>query len=218
MKDNNITVGCNPPANTNYCPDNNVTRGEMATFMKRLAENNVVDAATLDGVDSTEFVQKGEADSVTPAMTTAEPGVAQTIEPNSIDLVAAATTATSVTLNAPADGFAIVFMDTDVQVTHVMGTASIIQVGISDTADVLGPDEDKTLQIPGPLATATYNENQSMTKVFSVTAGANTFYLVGSGAPGALFDTHLSAIYVGSSYGTVDLAGTIEGDDNETGG
>ena len=49
MKDNNITVGCNPPANTRYCPDDNVSRGQMAAFMKRLAENNVVDAATLDG-------------------------------------------------------------------------------------------------------------------------------------------------------------------------
>jgi len=45
MKDNNITVGCNPPANTQFCPDDNVTRGQMATFMKRLAENKVVNAA-----------------------------------------------------------------------------------------------------------------------------------------------------------------------------
>lgn len=52
MADNNITAGCNPPSNTNFCPDENVTRGQMATFMKRLAENNVVDAATLDGADS----------------------------------------------------------------------------------------------------------------------------------------------------------------------
>jgi hypothetical protein len=52
MKDHNITVGCNPPANTRYCPDDNVTRGQMAAFMKRLAENQVVDAATLDGQDS----------------------------------------------------------------------------------------------------------------------------------------------------------------------
>ena len=29
MKDHNITVGCNPPANTQYCPDDNVTRGQM---------------------------------------------------------------------------------------------------------------------------------------------------------------------------------------------
>jgi hypothetical protein len=57
MKDNNITVGCNPPGNTNYCPDDNVTRGQMSAFMKRLAENNVVDAATLDGLDSTVFLQ-----------------------------------------------------------------------------------------------------------------------------------------------------------------
>lgn len=30
-----ITAGCNPPANTNYCPDNKVTRGQMAAFLKR---------------------------------------------------------------------------------------------------------------------------------------------------------------------------------------
>jgi hypothetical protein len=46
MKDNGVTVGCNPPANTSYCPDDNVTRGQMAAFMRRLAENQVVDAAT----------------------------------------------------------------------------------------------------------------------------------------------------------------------------
>jgi len=65
MKDNNITVGCNPPTNTNYCPDDNVTRGQMATFMKRLAENNVVDAATLDGIDSTGFIETADADAYT---------------------------------------------------------------------------------------------------------------------------------------------------------
>jgi hypothetical protein len=52
MKDNNITVGCNPPANTQYCPDDNVTRGQMGAFMKRLAENQVVDAATVQGADA----------------------------------------------------------------------------------------------------------------------------------------------------------------------
>jgi hypothetical protein len=56
MKDNNITVGCNPPANTQYCPDDSVTRGQMAAFMKRLAENQVVDAASLQGVDPNAFL------------------------------------------------------------------------------------------------------------------------------------------------------------------
>jgi hypothetical protein len=30
-----VTKGCNPPANTNYCPDDFVTRGQMAAFLVR---------------------------------------------------------------------------------------------------------------------------------------------------------------------------------------
>ena len=30
-----ITVGCNPPENDLFCPRNNVTRGQMAAFMRR---------------------------------------------------------------------------------------------------------------------------------------------------------------------------------------
>jgi subtilisin family serine protease len=30
-----ITRGCNPPTNTQYCPDRNITRGEMAAFLHR---------------------------------------------------------------------------------------------------------------------------------------------------------------------------------------
>lgn len=31
-----ITKGCNPPDNTRYCPDDPVTRGQMAAFLRRL--------------------------------------------------------------------------------------------------------------------------------------------------------------------------------------
>lgn len=30
-----ITVGCNPPDNDRFCPDNEVTRGQMASFLSR---------------------------------------------------------------------------------------------------------------------------------------------------------------------------------------
>jgi hypothetical protein len=30
-----VTVGCNPPDNTNFCPDDFVTRGQMAAFLVR---------------------------------------------------------------------------------------------------------------------------------------------------------------------------------------
>jgi LmbE family N-acetylglucosaminyl deacetylase len=35
LADEGITAGCNPPTNTNFCPDNNVTRGQMAAFLVR---------------------------------------------------------------------------------------------------------------------------------------------------------------------------------------
>jgi hypothetical protein len=30
-----ITFGCNPPANDNYCPDDPITRQQMAAFFRR---------------------------------------------------------------------------------------------------------------------------------------------------------------------------------------
>ena len=37
LADNDVTLGCNPPANTEFCPTDNVTRQQMAGFMRRLA-------------------------------------------------------------------------------------------------------------------------------------------------------------------------------------
>ncbi len=33
-----ITRGCNPPLNTRFCPDRNITRGQMAAFIRRALE------------------------------------------------------------------------------------------------------------------------------------------------------------------------------------
>jgi hypothetical protein len=38
LADNGITRGCNPPANTEFCPSDAVTRGQMAAFMRRFHE------------------------------------------------------------------------------------------------------------------------------------------------------------------------------------
>jgi hypothetical protein len=35
LADEGITQGCNPPANTMFCPDDRVTRGQMAAFLVR---------------------------------------------------------------------------------------------------------------------------------------------------------------------------------------
>lgn len=57
LKESGVTVGCNPPANTEYCPEESVTREQMAAFMRRLAENQVVDAARLEGSPPDDFAQ-----------------------------------------------------------------------------------------------------------------------------------------------------------------
>ncbi len=62
LADAGVTKGCNPPSNTNYCPGNEVTREQMAAFMRRLAENRVVDAGTVEGLTAAELMgQTGPA-------------------------------------------------------------------------------------------------------------------------------------------------------------
>jgi hypothetical protein len=38
MAGTGVTKGCNPPANDRFCPNQNVTRGQMAAFMHRFAD------------------------------------------------------------------------------------------------------------------------------------------------------------------------------------
>lgn len=55
MADAGVTKGCNPPDNTEFCPSDNVTREQMAAFMHRLADNQVVDAGELGGEAATAY-------------------------------------------------------------------------------------------------------------------------------------------------------------------
>jgi hypothetical protein len=50
LADAGVTRGCNPPDNTLFCPNQDVTRGQMAAFMRRFAqflgaEDGIVDQA-----------------------------------------------------------------------------------------------------------------------------------------------------------------------------
>jgi hypothetical protein len=79
LADAGITLGCNPPDNTEFCPGSAVTRQQMSAFMRRLAtylgaedgtpaqadNATTADSATtadnadmLDGLDSEDFLAK----------------------------------------------------------------------------------------------------------------------------------------------------------------
>jgi hypothetical protein len=56
-----ITLGCNPPDNTEYCPERNITRGEMAAFMSRgLNLEEGPDAFT----DDSDSIFEGDIDAI----------------------------------------------------------------------------------------------------------------------------------------------------------
>ena len=68
LADAGITLGCNPPANDEFCPEASVKRQQMAAFMRRFAQYMGAEDGTpaqadnadlLDGLDSTAFVPVG---------------------------------------------------------------------------------------------------------------------------------------------------------------
>jgi hypothetical protein len=50
-----ITRGCNPPANDRFCPEDNVTRGQMAAFLVRALGLTDSGSVTFDDDDDSEF-------------------------------------------------------------------------------------------------------------------------------------------------------------------
>ena len=215
LADAGVTKGCNPPANTEFCPSDNVTREQMAAFMQRLADNQVVDAGALEGNASSDFVMQGEANSVTPVMTAAEAGVAQVNDAGFYGLDGTVQDIDSITITAPAAGFVIVSLTSEVWSIHVSGVSRTeTQVGVSTSSTSFASGEDHDIQIPSAAASGTYVDTVGVTKVFPVSAGANTFYFLAeraTGTGGQVGDYQMTAMFVGSSYGTVDLASAGEG-------
>jgi hypothetical protein len=153
----NVPGGCNPPANTRYCSDGAVTRGQMAAFLHRLCKN-VVDAVTIDGIDSADLVSVY--------------GVAGAIQedflaPGHGSLLAD-------TIEVPVDGFlhitAVVYAGDDA----TMANAGILvaQVDLDDDAvlpELLSRSDEGTLSQEN-----CHVETITMSAVVPVTAGTHT--------------------------------------------
>ena len=63
-----ITKGCNPPTNDHYCPDRNVTRAEMATFLRRAFD--VVSSSLDPFIDDDASVHEGDINAIAAASIT----------------------------------------------------------------------------------------------------------------------------------------------------
>lgn len=100
LADAEVTLGCGPNV---YCPKDNVTREQMAAFMRRLAENQVVDAGELQGNAADELLPRLEESFNAGTQNFDDPAV----------------TLTTVTIDAPTDGIA--FLQFVVQAGAVTG-------------------------------------------------------------------------------------------------
>lgn len=59
LAEQGVTTGCE---GDRFCPEDPVTRAQMATFMRRLATDPTVNAATLDGATVADIVQRVTTD------------------------------------------------------------------------------------------------------------------------------------------------------------
>lgn len=192
LADNGVTKGCNPPTNDEFCPNDNVTRGQMAAFMQRLAEAKVVDAATAVAADSATDSEllDGQAPS---AYQTVVAGAQRdwlvsgpVVVPGLTD-----TKLVEIEFNVPADGFAAVtgtasFIGFPTGATF--GLVAWVQLDSTtcSTSDSLTPTE----HVPGTSAFAEFDADVSTsstagTGVVPVTAGLHTATLCAANNSGA---------------------------------
>jgi hypothetical protein len=191
MAESGITLGCNPPVNDHYCPNDNVTRGQMAAFLHRLAQNQVVDAGALGGETADYY------ESVLWANDVEFGPLADTLEQNGIAVV-------ELTIEAPYDGYlqinssaSIYDPDTDVQ--------SLWWVQVDDTT--CAPNGTTLSQVGAAYASVYANQRRQSASVagaVAVDAGSHTVILCG-GAP----DAANTQVYAPSLTVLFTTAGTV---------
>jgi hypothetical protein len=59
LADHDVTRGCNPPTNDEFCPDDPVTRGQMAAFLHRFADTKIETTIAIDQIGFLPIQQDG---------------------------------------------------------------------------------------------------------------------------------------------------------------
>lgn len=114
----------------------------------------------------------------------------------------------SITLAAPAAGFAVVTANFNWLANHTTGTNTGADFSLSKTAGAIGGLASfQRVIIPGSQPTSNVNFQQSvaLSEVFAVTAGNNTFHLnaqIAAGAGQSVGQVKMTAIYLPTRYGT----------------
>ena len=204
MADAGVSVGCGD--GTNYCPDDDVSRAQMGTFMYRLSGNDPatdpsVNAATLEGYGATGLwsavgtLSLGHASFVT--LNTAEVGH-------------------TFTVTAPADGYLQVSLAGQVYIDVDTATDDS-EYGAGTFGLCTAPDTVSTTNCHrahiwdvDPDDTHGYNSEYgiTLTMTIPVTAGDYTFYVNGqpehAASSAELNNVNISAVFTSHELAMVD--------------
>jgi hypothetical protein len=171
LKDTGVTRGCNPPANTEFCPDRFTSRGEMAAFMKRYAAFIDAEDGTPGQADNADTVDGFDASSLVRAEGSA------TDNPSESD-----GTVESVTIDAPVDGLLVV--DSVTEATSA--DAWFCRIELNGTQV---PELGYNIDVPGDGACPS-------SMVLSVQAGEHIIDLVVGDIEDTLNESSLSVLFV----------------------
>jgi hypothetical protein len=126
LADAGVTKGC---GGSSYCPKDNVTREQMAAFMRRLSEGQVVDAGSLAGYPVGNLIRADENSS-------------QNLPDGNVDVLSA-------TLHLPTAG--IVVAGGKLRIDPNGSETVFCELTAHSTAGSIDLGNPTTLEIPGPL-------------------------------------------------------------------
>ena len=137
-----------------------------------------------------------------------EPGAAETVNINSVGLInnpALIDIIASVTINAPADGYALVMSAAEVTIGHDLGVVSRVNIGVADSVINFDPNTDIKIRLHEGVPTGIFTFPASSHALYPVNEGANTFYLLADkdwfGGFANVEDTQITAVYLPTAYG-----------------
>lgn len=170
MADNAITFGCNPPANDRYCPNDNVTRGQMAAFMHRLADSHAVTAG-----DSLRFNNHGPGYYENMIWAT---GVSDTTVAHTLANSGTATAELSITI--PWDGYLLLNASASVS-DNYNDSQTLWWIQLDDgTCNPIPANVDSVAYAYATAYTNGLRQSASLTGGTAVTAGSHTVTLCGA--------------------------------------
>jgi hypothetical protein len=168
LADAGVTLGCNPPTNDLFCPTDNVSRGQMAAFLRRFSDH-----LDVEGLADLVELKANSADVYTKADVDAAVASSSAAGYTSSDigegLTAAASTLLSLAIDTPADGVLI-----------VDGMVNMVAAGTAAGASVvcwIGLDSTTETGAHGVQDLSGAVQDWTDSRGFDVTAGSHTLTL-----------------------------------------